>query len=110
MQYMPENNCKPDKNKNPWYPILLLEIFQQWRIDFVGPIAPPISCTQNWYIIIATDYTSKWIEARALKDNTTKSTIKFLYEEIIIHYGCPLGIVSDQGVHFINKTIQLLII
>lgn len=48
--------------------------------------------------------------ARALKDNTIKSIIKFLYDKIIIYYGCPIELVSDQGIYFINEIIQLLII
>jgi hypothetical protein len=48
------------------------------------------------------------VEARALKDNTTKSTAKFLFEEIITIFGCPLEFVSDQRSHFINDTIKVL--
>lgn len=60
------------------------------------------------YIIPATNYTSKWVEARALKDSTAYSTTKFFYEEIIPCYGCPIELVSDQGNHFLNETIQFL--
>ena len=42
-----------------------------------------------------------------LKDNTAKSTAKFLFEEIITKFGCPLEFVSDQGSHFINDTIKV---
>ena len=48
------------------------------------------------------------MEARALKDNTAKSTAKFLFEEIITKFGCPLEFISDQGSHFINDTIKVL--
>ena len=48
------------------------------------------------------------MEARALKDNTAKSTAKFLFEEIITKFGCPLEFISDQRSHFINDTIKVL--
>jgi hypothetical protein len=35
--------------------------------------------------------------------------IRFLYEYILTKFGCPLTIVIDQGVHFINDTIKHLI-
>ena len=84
------------------------EVFQKWGLDFIGPVNPPAKGTKNRYIITATDYTTKWVEARALKDNTAKSTAKFLFEEIITKFGCPLEFVSDQGSHFINDTIKVL--
>ena len=50
----------------------------------------------------------KWVEAKALKDNTATSTAKFVYESIWCRFGCPIELVSDQGTHFINKLIHEL--
>jgi transposase InsO family protein len=49
------------------------------------------------------------MEARALRDYTTKNTIKFIYENIITRFGCPTHFISDQGSHFTNKTIEVLV-
>ena len=68
----------------------------------------PTKSTKNQYISIATDYTTKWVEAKTLKDNTTKSTSKFLFEKIITKFGCPLEFVSDQRSHIITDTIKVL--
>ena len=46
--------------------------------------------------------------SRALKDNTATSTARFTYEEIVTKFGCPITLVSDQGSHFLNETIQIL--
>jgi len=46
-------------------------------------------------MIVATDYTTKWVEAKALHGNTVKNTIKFIYEQINICFGYPTHLVND---------------
>ncbi len=48
------------------------------------------------------------MKIRALRTNIITLTTKFLYECILTKFGCPLTIVIDQGVHFINDTIKYL--
>jgi hypothetical protein len=48
------------------------------------------------------------VEIRTLRINITVVTTKFLYECILTRFGCPLTIVTDQGVHFINDAIKYL--
>ena len=33
----------------------------------------------------------------------------FFYENIITIFGCPLTLINDEGTHFVNKTIQVLL-
>ena len=93
----------------PLTPIVSTRAFAKWGIDFVGPIKPPTKSTHAQYIIVATDYLTKWVEAKATVRNDARTTAKFLYEFIITRYGLPIEIVSDQGVHFINKIIEFLL-
>jgi hypothetical protein len=84
------------------------EPFIKWGLDFIRLIKPTTKSTGNQYIIVAIDYTIKWVEAKALRDNTTKNTIEFIYKNIITRFGCPNHFISDEGSHFINKTIEML--
>ncbi len=86
----------------------LEEPFMKWGLDFVGPIKP-IGRYTNQYILITTDYATKWVETRALRTNITIVIAKFVYECILTKFGCPLTIVTNKGVHFIDDAIKYLI-
>jgi len=58
--------------------------------------------------LLATNYVTKWVEAMAFKNDNTNIVAKFLYEHIIIRFECPKELVSDNGTHFINSTIEAL--
>jgi hypothetical protein len=55
---------------------------------------------------IAIDYATKWVEAKALWMNIIVIIAKFLYEYIMTRFGCPLTLVTNQGVRFINEVIK----
>jgi hypothetical protein len=75
-------------------------------LDFIGLVKPASKLSNNWYISVAIDYATKWVETQALCTNTSVVTVKFLYEHIFTRFGCPLTIVTDQGTHFINDVIR----
>jgi len=87
----------------------LEEPFMKWGLDFIGPIKPIGRLIGNKYILIATKYTIKWVEAKALRIDIVIVIVRFLYEYILTKFGCPLTIIIDQGIHFINETIKHLI-
>ena len=82
--------------------------FEKWGIDFVGPISLTTCTSQARYIKVAIDYFTKWVEARATCKANARSTAKFLYEQVISYYGCPLKLISDRGSYFLNEVIAQL--
>ncbi|KAL1569890.1 hypothetical protein AAHA92_01308 [Salvia divinorum] len=70
----------------PQVPIIVCEIFDVWGMDFMGPFP---SSFGNFYNLVAVDYVSKWIEARATCSNDSKEVAKFLKANIFSRYGIP---------------------
>ena len=89
----------------PHQPVLPLEPFQKWGLDFVGPFTPAKARIGNKYILVATEYCTKWVEAKQLRDNTATSIAKFLYEHILCRFGCTIELIRDHGGHFLNAVI-----
>jgi hypothetical protein len=67
----------------------------EWRLDFVRPIKPVGKYTGNKYILVVTNYVTKWVEVRTMITNITTVTIFFLYECISTRFGCPLTIITN---------------
>jgi hypothetical protein len=88
----------------PLKPVVASTPFQQWGLDFIGEIHPPSSGQHRW-ILTATDYFTKWIEAAPTRNASHKVIISFL-EDIIAIFGCPNRIVTDNAASF--KSEQLV--
>ena len=58
--------------------------------------------------MVVEKYLMMWVEERALFDNSFLSMVKFIYEQIIMRYGIPIHLTSDQGGHFMNHVIKIL--
>ena len=90
----------------PLNPILEIELFDVWGIDFMGLFPNSFG---NQYILVAMDYVSKWVEAIPSTTNGNKVVIKFLKENIFSRFGTPRAIISDNGTHFCNRSFEALI-
>ncbi|GJX58993.1 reverse transcriptase domain-containing protein [Tanacetum coccineum] len=86
------------KDEMPQNAIQVCEIFDIWGIDFMGPFP---SSRGNKYILVAVDYLSKWVEAKALPTNDARVVVKFL-KSLFARFGTPRAIISDRGTHFCN--------
>ena len=93
----------------PLRPMMEARAFAKWGIDFVGPIDPPAMRTYAQYIIMATNYVTKWVEIKATQNNDSYTTSKFLFEYIFMRYGLPIEIISNRSKHFLNEVIKNLL-
>jgi len=82
----------------PLKPVLSSGPFQQWGLDFIGEIHPA-SRYQHRLILMETYYFTKWIEAIPTRKAFHKVIIVFL-EDIIVSFGCPTIIVTDNTASF----------
>eukprot|EP00253_Pinus_taeda_P028690 PITA_28690 len=86
----------------PLKPQLIIKPFERWALDFVGPINPPSN--QKTYILVATEYVTKWVEAEALPRATEESVIQFLLH-LFVCYGLPREIIIDGWPQFAGNRI-----
>ncbi|XP_043699898.1 uncharacterized protein LOC122650559 [Telopea speciosissima] len=63
----------------------------------------------NEYILVAVDYVSEWVEAKAMKTNDDKVVTSFIQEYIFSHFGFPRAIISDGGYHFRHWRLEALL-
>ncbi|GKU89586.1 hypothetical protein SLEP1_g3710 [Rubroshorea leprosula] len=79
--------------------------FRGWAIDLIGKVYPPSSKGHS-FIIVATDYFTKWVEAKPMKKVNQYDVIKFIKEDIIHRFGLPETITIDQGTVFVSHQVE----
>nr|XP_023926911.1 uncharacterized protein LOC112038334 [Quercus suber] len=72
---------------------LFCEIFDVWGIDFMGPF--PVSFSYV-YILLAIDYVSKWVEAKATRTDDSKVVTDFIKSNIFSRYGIPRALWTTE--------------
>eukprot|EP00253_Pinus_taeda_P028811 PITA_28811 len=95
-------DCKQKLQPLPLKPIEVSAPFQQWGLDFIGEIHPASSGQHRW-ILTATDYFTKWIEAIPTQQATDVVIISFLETNILSRFGCPSKLITDNAATFKSK-------
>ncbi|CAF1144117.1 unnamed protein product, partial [Didymodactylos carnosus] len=60
----------------------------------------------NKYVLVITDYLTKFVIVKALPNNTVQTTAQTFVEELIFNFGVPDRLIADQGVHFNNELMK----
>lgn len=73
-------------------------------MDLLGPF--PLSSTGNKWIIVATDYLTRYAETKALPRGTASEVAKFFVHHIILRHGAPSCVITDRGTSFTAQMME----
>ena len=88
------------------WPILEVEIFDLWGIEFMRPFPPS---NEKEYILVVVDYVSKWVEVIPTRKNDNRELLRLITRCIFARYGFPRAIITNGGSHFNNAHFQALL-
>ncbi|KAM1569511.1 hypothetical protein ACFX10_034624 [Malus domestica] len=80
--------------------------FKGWAIDVIGKITPSSEAAKHAWILVATDYFTKWVEAKSYAELTSKEVCDFVEEHIVTKFGIPETIITDNGTIFIVERFK----
>ncbi|CAF4741665.1 unnamed protein product [Rotaria sp. Silwood1] len=88
----------------PLHPLTPVPPFHRWSLDFIGQL--PVTSNGNRWILIALDHTTKWPIVRVVPNATHEVVAKFVYQEIVLNFGCPTEIITDRGNNFTTAMLN----
>jgi transposase InsO family protein len=74
-------------------------------LDFIGQIHPS-SSKGHRFMLVATDYFTKWTEVVTLKNMTHKEVVEFITKHIIHRFGIPQTLTTDQDTSFVSSQVR----
>ena len=87
----------PNRSSTDLHTLRSLWIFMQWGLDIVRPLAR--MQPQLWFLLVATDYFTKWVKTVSLSEVTRQQIVKFLWKNVVCRFELPHTI-SDSGMNF----------
>ena len=88
------------------HPIQVQAPFEVVGWDIMGPF--PESQEGNKFILVITEYLTRWAETAAIPDAKAMTIASKLLDKIIFPHGCPLQILSDRGPQFNSELLRLV--
>ncbi|GBN48124.1 Transposon Ty3-I Gag-Pol polyprotein, partial [Araneus ventricosus] len=80
--------------------------FHRIGVDLLGRF--PKSARGNKWIIVCTDYSTRYATTKALPTAEAEEVAKFLLEEILLRHGAPRVIITDRGTVFQSRLVSTL--
>ncbi|XP_075665519.1 uncharacterized protein LOC142635206 [Castanea sativa] len=78
--------------------------FAKWGLDIVGPF-PRATGNRRW-LLVGTDYFTKWVEAKPLANIRDADAKKFIWKDIVTRFGVPHTLIFDNGLQFDSKVFR----
>lgn len=105
--------CQQRKPQSPPSPGLLqpltppLRPFERVGIDLFGPL--PLSPHGNRWVVVAVDYSTRFVETAALPNGTSVEVANFFLRNVVLRHGAPRYLVSDRGRQFLSHVLKDLL-
>ena len=94
-------------SKAPLHPLTPSNrVWERIAMDVVGPL--PESREGNKYILVLSDYTSRYAMTIAMEDQKAHTIAFHLADKIITKYGAPEKVLTDKGTNFLSKLVEEL--
>jgi hypothetical protein len=87
------------------HPIVKPWPFRGWDLDFIGEMHPH-SSKGHRFVLMATNYFTKWVDVVPLKNMTHKEVINFMMENIVYQFGILQSLTTDQGASFMSHQFK----
>ena len=84
--------------RGPLSPSVVGYPMERIALDVFGPL--PVTQHGNKYILVVSDYFTRWVEAYPLPNQEASTVAKVLVNEWVCRFGAPDVIHSDQGKNF----------
>ncbi|OUC40888.1 hypothetical protein D917_03744 [Trichinella nativa] len=75
-------------------------------VDILGPV--PRSKNGISYIMVVTDYFTRWVEAYALPNQQAETVARKLMQQFVCRFGTSMKLLSDQGTQFQGRLVPEL--
>ena len=70
----------------------------------MGPF--PKAMGNKKYLLVCTDYFTKWVEAEPLANIRDVDVKRFIWKSIVTRFGVPNVLISDNGLQFDSKAFR----
>ena len=78
--------------------------FTQWGIDIVGHF--PKAARNKRYLLVGTDYFTKWVEIEPLVNIWDVDAKKFIWKNKVTRFGVPRTLISNNSLQFDSKSFR----
>lgn len=102
----PKCQTRKDPNPKPRHPLQPIPIEAPFHTIAMDITELPMSYNGNRYLLVFSDYFTKWVEAFALSDQKSETIARLFVEQIICRFGCPQRLLSDAAANFLSDIIK----
>lgn len=93
-----------NRHKAPLLPIPVENAFDRLAVDCLGPF--PLSIAGNRYVVVFTEYLTRWPEAFAVPSIDAATIARLLVNHIVTTHGAPRTLLSDRGSNFLSALVR----